>query len=149
MWIHRKNPPGLALKTIIPETGKEKIYRDLQERDPNSPACAPKTKERYDLRRANRARGGGYVIAVTRENHETSGPALITIDIRSRRWLHWSKALKTRNGGSPIARPGITEECSDDQRGLLGSKVPASLAVAVMVQVDWTGRWEKDGLRIG
>jgi len=43
--IHRKNPPRLAPKTIIPQTCKDTIHRDVQERDPNPAAGFPKTKE--------------------------------------------------------------------------------------------------------
>jgi len=46
--IHRKDPPRLAPKTIIPQTRKETIHRDVQERDPNPSAGSPKTKERID-----------------------------------------------------------------------------------------------------
>ena len=43
-----KNPPRLAPKRIIPQTRKETIHRDVQERDPNPSAGSPKTKERID-----------------------------------------------------------------------------------------------------
>ena len=55
--IHRKNPPRLAPKTIIPQTRKEIIHRDVQERDPNPSAGFPKTKETIDSRGPDRARG--------------------------------------------------------------------------------------------
>jgi len=53
--MHRKNPPRLAPKTIIPQTHKETIHRDVQKRDPNPSAGSPKTKERFDSQGPDRA----------------------------------------------------------------------------------------------
>ena len=93
--IHGKNPPRLAPKTMIPQTRKEAIHRDIQERDPNPSTGSPKTKERIGSRRPDWARGGECLIAITGENRGTCGPTLVTIDLRSRQSLHPSKTLTT------------------------------------------------------
>jgi len=82
--VHRKNPPRLVPKKIIPQTCKQTIHRDIEERDPNPSAGSPKTNERTGSRRTERTRGGGCVIAVMRENQWTSGPTSVTINVRSR-----------------------------------------------------------------
>jgi len=44
--IHRKNAPRLAPEIIIPQTRKEIIHKDVQERYPNHSAGSPKNKRK-------------------------------------------------------------------------------------------------------
>jgi len=115
--IHRKNPPRLAPKTIIPQTRKETIHRDVQGRDPNPSAGSLKTKERIGLRRPHRARGRGLC-----DRRDMRKPLDLWLDICNHRCtvvlvITSIQGVDDSQGGSAIPRLGLTEEGSNTHRG--------------------------------
>jgi len=55
--IHRKNPPRLASKILIPQTHKETIHGDGQERDPNPFVGSRKNKREAGFAKARQGLG--------------------------------------------------------------------------------------------